>query len=363
MTETEKSFRALGAAGSALTLIGLAVLARDGFTHVGDWRMLVYQLVAGISGAWCFVLLARKEWRPRLHAGVAAGCYAVALLLVLAQGFLSLRPWFYAEVMRAGGVAATGLCFAWYARPTASGRGPRVAALFVVWFYVLAVILEAVEKSGFAPALVVGASAAAMAKAAGVSWAKAVAPPLIVLTLIASMTLVERRPVESLQHGRYERVVIRESGSEVRVRGRFVHPGQYAVADVPPSVAREVVAAKVVALAGPGALLIVLGLFGLIARVGYVRAQRAQSRIARVLAAGMTVTLVVAAVSHVVASLVFSFGAERLPFVSFAPEGLVLDWIALGHLGLSFGDVDAVEARQVTGHHFYVGPPGHDFTG
>jgi hypothetical protein len=100
--------------------------------------------------------------------------------------------------------------------------------------------------------------------------------------------------------------------------------------DLPPRIGRQLAIARIIGDAGSAAAVPVAGLFVVIGWVGFRRAHRADFRAQRIVVAGMTATLVVPAVFHFTGCIIFfSSHAGPLPFVSYGPGELLLDWVAL----------------------------------
>lgn len=334
----------LALAGGLLSACGVGLLVLAAQAGVGGWDNVFWQVAGCAAGVSCFAAIARRA-RPA-NRDAARSTAPIAGLLLLLPGWEGSdfgidRP-LLAEVIRFLAVIVVGALALWRANRRERSRMPTALDLWVSLVPAFALTFCALRLGSFSAAFAIVVVTAIMLRVAGHSRAAAQQPMFLFVLLVALLVLPYPYRVARLVYSVRETVAVRLHAPERTVAGSLMRgrpPGaghRPSPFDLPPRVARQLAFASVVGITGyPGAAS-VAGLLGVIGWLGFRRARDPATLKVRVIAAGMTATLVVPATLHMIGCVVFlSSHAGPLPFVSYGPGEMVLAWTAVGCVAAS----------------------------
>lgn len=347
----------MAVAALLLSALGLAVLVQDALVGSFGWGPVVAQLAGAGAGCAGFRWLTPRSLNRRATRR-ALLCVAA---LVCAPGVLALplfvlrsrSPWGIdiAESLQTGvlGLGAVIVC-AWSdVRPVTrfDRRGATwalLALVFIVGPFAFLVLL--LRDVGVFLTIVV--TTCLVLRGGGFRWRAALMPLVLVLGFVTwSMVSVDYRRVRLTTFVTrlvWERSALERrslAGAMMRRREWIDQPASrwFFYGDLPPRAARDLAAARLVGDAGAAALVPVVLLFAYIARAGFDSARCEPPGGRRALVAGMSTLVVLPAALHIVGCVVLlNAQAGPLPFVSYGPGELVIDWLALGLVAGSLGD-------------------------
>jgi len=326
-------------AGALLSACGVALLLLDVRWGLAGWDVVLYQVLGFLCGVWCFAIARQRRRCTRTPVSVAPGLVAPVLLLLPtdAPDWGIDRP-LLVEVLRFAATVVFGFLVIWRRRiggPQATSRAFDLLLFLAAecLFAVAAIVL------GSLPAWIgVGAITAAMLRTGGYRWHHALAIPLIPFQILTWR--VWSQPHVRARLSAYARVAraMRSGVSRAPVRewllsgDPFRRGPWYRFFDLPSRLAREVTVVRVAGVSGLAGVAALAGLFGVITRQGCRRARNSTRLCDRVMVAGMTVALVLPMLLQPLGCFLLVNLGGPLPFVSYGPGQLVVNWIMLAYL-------------------------------
>jgi cell division protein FtsW (lipid II flippase) len=329
-------------AGCLLSALGLGLLIADVASGRGEGSQLLRQALGHVVGAACCAWLMCRRGKAAGPRGPAASLASLALLVWVPTDAPLVDRAVIGQAVRVATVAAVATLLG--TRPLAGDgtHAPRGRCVVLVSVVVGLLALVNLFQGRVAPALAVAIVGGVMMRSGGLRRSEAMLPTLALLSCLAVLVWVAVHV--PYRAARLEEFVQTSVAARFRPELKPLLAARLArLSNLPSPAVSELVLARVVGEAGYTGAATACGVFAAMAWLGFRRARCAPDLRSRVLLAGATATLVVPVVLHVLGCFLLT-GGGLLPFVSYAPLAVAVDWAALGVLAALARDPTAMTA-------------------